>query len=115
MAAVQGVYYLNEGEDTWHCPDGSLPDRLLDAKLRKEGRTWFFEYFFPYQDNGSWAVVRLCQEVGWDPFDSYYFAPLTLGDIPKVLERDGPNKWDYSFQQGSISIVAGGINLNWTK
>ena len=116
MAEMQGVYILDKGEDTWHCPDGSLPDQALEAKLEKVGKTWIFEYYFPYRDVDAWTTVRLCQPVGWDPFtNSYYFAPLTEEDLPRVLEGATPYNWSYSIEPYKISIVAQGIHLNWTK
>jgi len=116
MSAVEGVYYLDEGKDTWHCPDGSIPDRFLNAKLEKVGKTWLFEYQLPYRDGGSWTTVRICQPVHWDPLTgSYYFRPLTKEDLPLSLKVENIYNWSYSFQVNRIHIHAGDINLNWEK
>lgn len=116
MSYLQGNYYLDAGEDTWHCPDGSLPDKLLDAKLVKVGDLWLFEYYIPLNNNNSWTTCRICQSVSWDPLTgSYYFTPLTKDDLPRALSTANLNNWNYTFEYGRIRIVAENIHLNWTK
>ena len=116
MSAMQGVYYLDAGEDTWHCPDGSIPDRQLNARLEKVGKTWIFEYYLPYDNGTSWTTFRICQPVRWDPLTgSYYFHPLTEEDLPLALAKESTYNWSYSFQYHRIRIIAGNIHLNWTK
>lgn len=116
MSVMQGDYLLNAGEGTWHCPDGSLSDRLLDAKLEKVGNTWLFEYCLPYNKGNSWTTFRICQPVRWDPLtDSYYFCPLSAEDIPNTLSVEETYNWRYSIYPRQISIVAGNIVLNWTR
>ena len=116
MSAVQGSYYLDAGVDTWHCPDGSIPDRLLDARLEKVGKTWIFEYQLPYWSGDGWTTFRICQPVCWDPLTgSYYFRPLTKDDLPSALTLEGIQTWSYSLQHHRIHILAGTINLNWNK
>ena len=116
MSYLQGDYYLDAEEGTWHCPDGSLSDRLLDAKLEKVGNLWVFEYYIPLKNSNSWTTCRICQPVSWDPLTgSYYFTPLTMDDLPRALSNVNLNNWSYSFQYGRIGIVAGSIHLNWTR
>ena len=116
MSFMEGVYTLDKGANTWHCPDGSIPDSQLEARLEKVGKIWLFEYPFPYRDGDSWTTFRICQPVSWDPLTgSYFFRPLAKDDLPLALKQEDAVNWSYSILYRRIRITAGTINLDWKR